>query len=88
MPQACLSTDIQLFNPQNQVWSYQDAVQIFARAYYQPQKKRVRAIHLLAVESSDLLLNAIALRKKDMFSGFVNKELGQGKVLLLLIIYT
>lgn len=67
-------------NSQNQVWSYQDAVQIFARAYRQPQKKHVRAIHLLAAESSDLLLNAIALRKKDMFSGFVNKELGQGKI--------
>jgi SNF2 family DNA or RNA helicase len=55
-------------------------VQIVARAYRQPQKKSVRAIHLLADGSSDVLLNSIALRKREMFDAFVSKERGQGKV--------
>jgi hypothetical protein len=38
----------------------------------------VKAIHLLAEDSSDLLMNDMALRKQDMFDAFVNKELGSG----------
>lgn len=65
----------------NQVWSYQDSVQIIGRAHRQPQKKVVKAIHLLACDSSDVLLNSIALRKREMFDAFVSEERGKGKVL-------
>jgi hypothetical protein len=40
-------------------------------------------IHLLAGGSSDLLLNSIALRKREMFDVFVRKELGQGKLFVI-----
>jgi hypothetical protein len=55
-------------------------VQIVARAHRQPQKKSVKAIHLLADGSSDVLLNSIALRKREMFDAFVSKERGRGNV--------
>lgn len=71
---------LSLHFPQNQVWSSQDAMQILGRAHRQPQKKTVKAIHILADGSSDLLLNAIALRKRDMFDAFVSKEAGQGNM--------
>jgi SNF2 family DNA or RNA helicase len=63
---------------QTQPWSAQDERQIRGRAHRQPQKKTVKAIHLLASDSSDLLMNDMALRKQDMFDAFVNKELGAG----------
>ena len=53
--------------------------QIRGRAHRQPQQKTVVAIHLLASESTDILMNDIALQKRDMFDAFVNKELGKGK---------
>jgi SNF2 family DNA or RNA helicase len=63
---------------QTQPWSAQDERQIRGRAHRQPQKNTVKAIHILAGDSSDLIMNDMALRKKDMFSAFVNKELGKG----------
>jgi TATA-binding protein-associated factor len=68
-----------VFTPhQTQPWSAQDERQIRGRAHRQPQKNTVKAIHLLAGDSSDLLMNDMALRKQDMFNAFVNKELGSG----------
>lgn len=64
--------------PKDQPWSAQDERQIRGRAHRQPQKQIVKAIHLLAGDSSDLLMNDMAKGKKDMFEAFVNKELGQG----------
>lgn len=63
---------------QDQPWSAQDERQIRGRAHRQPQKKVVKAIHLLASESSDLLLHDIAHQKREMFDAFVNKKLGNG----------
>jgi SNF2 family DNA or RNA helicase len=63
---------------QTQPWSAQDERQIRGRAHRQPQKSVVKAIHLLAADSTDLLMNDMALRKQDMFDAFVNKELGEG----------
>ncbi|KAF8510670.1 hypothetical protein BU17DRAFT_69955 [Hysterangium stoloniferum] len=61
----------------NQLWSSQETHQIHGQAHRQPQKKVVKVIHLLAGESSDILLNQIALQKEDMFNAFVNKDLGK-----------
>ncbi|KAF8523869.1 P-loop containing nucleoside triphosphate hydrolase protein [Hysterangium stoloniferum] len=61
----------------NQPWSSQETRQIRGQAHRQPQKKVVKVIHLLAGESSDILLNQIALQKEDMFNAFVNKDLGK-----------
>ncbi|KAK7034787.1 hypothetical protein VNI00_012195 [Paramarasmius palmivorus] len=61
----------------DQPWSSQDIRQIRARAHRQPQKKIVRVIHLLAGETTDILLNNMAMQKKDMFEAFVNVELGK-----------
>ncbi|KAF8500014.1 P-loop containing nucleoside triphosphate hydrolase protein [Hysterangium stoloniferum] len=67
----------------NQPWSSQETRQIRGQAYRQPQKKVVKVIHLLAGESSDILLNQIALQKEDMFNAFVNKDLGKAFAELL-----
>ncbi|KAK7024577.1 hypothetical protein VNI00_016182 [Paramarasmius palmivorus] len=61
----------------DQPWSSQDIRQIQACAHRQPQKKIVRVIHLLAGETTDILLNNMAMQKKDMFEAFVNVELGK-----------
>ncbi|KAF8219034.1 P-loop containing nucleoside triphosphate hydrolase protein, partial [Tricholoma matsutake] len=58
----------------DQPWSAQDERQIRGRAHRQPQKKIVKVIHLLANDSADLLMNAVARGKRDMFDAFVNKE--------------
>ncbi|KAF8800887.1 hypothetical protein BYT27DRAFT_7216694, partial [Phlegmacium glaucopus] len=61
----------------DQPWSAQDERQIRGRAHRQPQKKIVKVFHLLAGDSSDILMNAMARGKRDMFDAFVNKELGR-----------
>jgi TATA-binding protein-associated factor len=38
----------------------------------------VKVIHLLASDSSDILMSNMARGKEDMFEAFVNKELGKG----------
>ncbi|KAJ3764543.1 P-loop containing nucleoside triphosphate hydrolase protein, partial [Lentinula raphanica] len=63
----------------DQPWSAQDERQILGRAYRQPQAKTVKAIHLLAENSSDVLINGMARGKKDMLEAFVNKEQGKGE---------
>ena len=68
---------------QDQPWSAQDERQIRGRAHRQPQKHTVKAIHLLASDSSDLLMNDMAMGKRVMFDAFVNKKLGQGKFIRL-----
>jgi SNF2 family DNA or RNA helicase len=67
-----------LTKKQDQPWSAQDERQIRGRAHRQPQKKIVKVFHLLAGDSSDILMNAMARGKRDMFDAFVNKELGRG----------
>ncbi|KAF5362322.1 hypothetical protein D9756_002850 [Leucocoprinus leucothites] len=59
----------------DQPWSSQDECQIIGRAHRQPQQKTVKVIYLLANDSADLLMNAMARNKRDMFDAFVNKEL-------------
>ena len=70
---------------QDQPWSAQDERQIRGRAHRQPQTKTVKVIYLLANNSADLLMNAVARGKRDMFEAFVNKELGEGKLKVLLL---
>jgi SNF2 family DNA or RNA helicase len=67
-------------NWQDQPWSAQDERQIRGRAHRQPQTKIVKVIYLLANDSADLLMNAVARGKRDMFEAFVNKELGEGNL--------
>lgn len=64
---------------QTQPWSAQDERQIRGRAHRQPQRNTVKAIHLLAGNTTDLLMNDMAIRKQDVFEAFVKKELGGGK---------
>ncbi|KAF5345577.1 hypothetical protein D9756_011032 [Leucocoprinus leucothites] len=59
----------------DQPWSSQDECQIIGRAHRQPQRRIVKVIYLLANDSADLLMNAMARNKRDMFDAFVNKEL-------------
>jgi hypothetical protein len=56
-------------------------IQIRGRALRQGQQKIVTCIHLLADKSSDLLMNAMARDKGDMYDAFVNQEAGKGGVL-------
>ncbi|KXN81008.1 Nuclear protein STH1/NPS1 [Leucoagaricus sp. SymC.cos] len=61
----------------DQPWSAQDEHQVKGRAHRQPQKKEVKLIRLLAIDSSDLHLYGVAKRKRNMFDAFVNKELSE-----------
>ncbi|KAF9033680.1 hypothetical protein BDP27DRAFT_1374971 [Rhodocollybia butyracea] len=61
----------------DQSWSSQDEIQIQGRAHRQPQKKEVKAIHLLAENSTDILINNLARGKKDMYDAFVHKNLAK-----------
>ncbi|KAJ3566667.1 hypothetical protein NP233_g6859 [Leucocoprinus birnbaumii] len=61
----------------DQPWSAQDEQQIRGRAHRQPQKKIVKVIYLLAMESADLLLHGVARGKRDMFNAFMNNQLAE-----------
>ncbi|KAG6839498.1 hypothetical protein C0991_002138, partial [Blastosporella zonata] len=61
----------------DQPWSAQEERQIRGRAWRQPQSKTVKIIHLLAAESADLVMNAVAREKKDMYEHFVDKQVGE-----------
>ncbi|KAJ3563513.1 hypothetical protein NP233_g8897 [Leucocoprinus birnbaumii] len=61
----------------DQPWSAQDEQQIRGRAHRQPQKKTVKVIYLLAMESADLLLHGVARGKQDMFNAFMNNQLAE-----------
>jgi hypothetical protein len=67
-----------LINTQDQPWSAQDERQICGRAHRQPQKKEVHCYHLLADETSDIILSSLARGKKDMMEAFLQKQAGQG----------
>ncbi|KAJ3885134.1 P-loop containing nucleoside triphosphate hydrolase protein [Lentinula edodes] len=64
----------------DQPWSAQDERQIRGRAHRQPQSKVVRVIHLLANDSSDIIIYNISRGKEHLFDAFLNKQLGQGKL--------
>ncbi|KAF7771865.1 hypothetical protein Agabi119p4_6176 [Agaricus bisporus var. burnettii] len=59
----------------DQPWSSQDERQVRGRAHRQPQKKVVKVIHLLAINSADTVMYSVARGKENMFDAFVNKEL-------------
>ncbi|KIK51761.1 hypothetical protein GYMLUDRAFT_251819 [Collybiopsis luxurians FD-317 M1] len=61
----------------DQPWSAQDERQIRGRAHRQPQREVVKAIYLLADNSTDILMNNMARGKKDMYEAFVNKDIGK-----------
>ncbi|KAF5339073.1 hypothetical protein D9758_016463 [Tetrapyrgos nigripes] len=67
----------------DQPWSRQNERQIRGRAHRQPQTKVVKTIHILADDSSDVLMNSMAARKEEMFDAFVNKDLGHELLALL-----
>ncbi|KAF5366181.1 hypothetical protein D9758_005658 [Tetrapyrgos nigripes] len=67
----------------DQPWSRQNERQICGRAHRQPQRKVVQTIHILANDSSDVLMNSMAARKEEMFDAFVKKDLGHELLALL-----
>ncbi|KAF9442094.1 P-loop containing nucleoside triphosphate hydrolase protein [Macrolepiota fuliginosa MF-IS2] len=62
----------------DQPWSAQDERQIRGRAHRQPQEKVVKAIHLIANNTSDAVLYSVARGKANMFDAFVNKDVTDG----------
>jgi len=62
----------------DQPWSAQDERQIRGRAHRQPQKKEVYCYHLLARDTADVILSAMARGKRTMMETFLSKESGQG----------
>jgi TATA-binding protein-associated factor len=64
---------------QDPPWSSQDVRQIRGRAHRQPQKKEVEVIHILAEDSSDVLVHSMAHGKQDMFEAFLERPAGRGK---------
>ena len=67
---------IQVFK--DQPWSAQDERQIRGRAHRQPQKKEVFCYHLLARDTADVILSAMARGKRTMLETFLGKKSGQG----------
>jgi TATA-binding protein-associated factor len=68
---------------QDQPWSAQDERQVRGRAHRQPQKKVVRVIHLLAINSADTVMYSVARGKENMFDAFVNRDLADGRQILI-----
>ncbi|TFK31185.1 P-loop containing nucleoside triphosphate hydrolase protein, partial [Crucibulum laeve] len=58
-------------------WSAQDMRQIVGRVYRQPQEKVVHSIHLIARNTSDVVMYDMALGKKTMLETFVNRDAGK-----------
>lgn len=63
---------------QDQPWSAQDERQIRGRVHRQPQSKIVRCYHILADETSDIILSSMASGKKTMMEAFLEKDAGKG----------
>ncbi|KAJ4463203.1 P-loop containing nucleoside triphosphate hydrolase protein [Lentinula lateritia] len=61
----------------DQPWSAQDERQIRGRAHRQPQSKVVTVIHLLANDSSDIIIYNISRGKEHLFDAFLNRQLVQ-----------
>lgn len=53
--------------------------QINGRVHRQPQRKSVHAIHLIAADTSDVIMFGMANGKKGMLETFVNRKSGEGK---------
>ncbi|GLB33117.1 putative helicase [Lyophyllum shimeji] len=67
----------------DQPWSAQDELQIRGRAHRQPQKKVVKCYHILADDTADVVLAALARGKQDMLESFLQKDTGKDLVELL-----
>ncbi|KAF8889787.1 P-loop containing nucleoside triphosphate hydrolase protein [Infundibulicybe gibba] len=63
----------------DQPWSAQDERQIRGRAHRQPQKKTVHVYHLLADNTTDILLSGMAQGKQELLEAFLNQKSGAGK---------
>ncbi|THU75620.1 hypothetical protein K435DRAFT_706785, partial [Dendrothele bispora CBS 962.96] len=63
----------------DQPWSGQEERQIIGRAHRQPQRRTVKVIHILANDSTDILMSSMAKGKSAMFEAFIQKQDGQGK---------
>jgi SNF2 family DNA or RNA helicase len=62
----------------DQPWSGQDVDQGRGRVCRYPQKKEVWILHILALNTSDVIMSTMALGKKDMLDAFVSAHGGQG----------
>jgi hypothetical protein len=63
---------------QDQTWSSQDERQIDGRVWRQPQDKNVIIYHVLADQTSDIMLSGMASTKRDMLDAFLDKNTGEG----------
>ena len=64
-------------------WSAQDQLQIRGRVHRPPQKKIVRCYYILADETADIILAALAQGKHHMMAGFLTQDRGKGLFFLL-----
>ncbi|TFK16514.1 hypothetical protein FA15DRAFT_742895 [Coprinopsis marcescibilis] len=71
---TCASVIIFLDQP----WSAQDEAQIRGRPHRQGQRREVYAYHLLATDTADPILAALAAGKKDMLDKFVKSKSSRG----------
>jgi SNF2 family DNA or RNA helicase len=69
---------IVLKKKQDQPWSAQDERQIIGQAWRQLQKKTVKVYHLLALDTTDVLMSSVARGKQEMLETFLLKKQGQG----------
>lgn len=65
---------------QDQTWSAQDERQIDGRVWRQPQDKEVIIYHILADQTSDIMLSTLASTKSDMLDAFLDKKTGEGNL--------
>jgi TATA-binding protein-associated factor len=63
---------------QDQPWSAQEERQIIGRAWRQPQWKTVKVYHLLALDTTDVLMSSVARGKQEMLQTFLAEKQGRG----------
>lgn len=76
----CQLSNLESF--QDQPWSSQDVHQMRGRVHRQPQKHKVTCIHLLANDTSDIIVDGMARGKRDMMDVFLSKDAGKGMVFI------
>jgi len=63
---------------QDQCWSAQDQRQVIGRAWRTPQSHIVQVVHILALETTDVIVGSMAMGKKDMLEAFTRNGSSKG----------
>jgi hypothetical protein len=68
--------------PKDQPWSAQDERQLIGRIWRQPQSKQVKIIHLLAIDTTDIVLHSQAQGKAFMLDLFLDRPESTSEIIM------